>query len=83
MKKTCFTVFFAFLIAGVSLFSLEQTDTAKKQAIIQKFDPDLCQNGYAGSWTGACICFDGYHGKYCEKKKNLALLREREREREK
>lgn len=22
------------------------------------FEPDLCQNGYAGSWTGACICYD-------------------------
>jgi hypothetical protein len=57
----------------LSVFVFLTTIGKKPTAIGTKtsFDPDLCQNGYAGSWTGACICFDDYHGKYCDKKKTL------------
>lgn len=47
------------IICYLAIFFI-QTDcfSSDRQQIIQTpFEPDLCQNGYAGSWTGACICF--------------------------
>lgn len=36
------------------------------------FEPDLCQNGYAGSWTGACICQNSnFSNTYCNEKSTL------------
>ena len=36
------------------------------------FEPDLCQHGYAGSWTGACICQNkNFADTYCNEKSDI------------
>ncbi len=40
------------------------------------FEPDLCQNGFAPSWGGACHCFNNeYTGRYCDEKAEGQLSR--------
>lgn len=67
--KNFFTYFvFFILIATLPLFFLQEKNELMSLAVKKNFDPSLCENGYAGSWTGACICFDNYEGRYCNKK---------------
>ena len=70
MKKF-FTYFvFFILIATLPLFFTQEKKELMDLAEKEKFDPSLCLNGYAGSWSGACICFENYEGRYCNKKIN-------------
>ena len=70
MKKF-FTYFvFFILIATLPLFFTQEKKELMDLAEKEKFDPSLCLNGYAGSWSGACICLENYEGRYCNKKIN-------------
>ncbi len=65
MKKF-FTYFvFFILIVALPLFFPQEKNKLMDLSEKEKFDPSRCLNGYAGSWSGACICFENYEGRYC------------------
>ena len=68
MKKFFAYLIFFILIATLPLFFFQKKNELASFVEKEKFDPSLCQQGYAGSWSGACICFENYEGRYCDKK---------------
>lgn len=64
-------LFFFLIITTVGLIGLNKKDTGLYNVEETSFDPNLCQNGFAGSWSGACICFKGYTGRYCDSRTSL------------
>lgn len=74
MKKFFAYLIFFILIAILPLFFPHPKNELKALAEKEKFDPSLCQQGYAGSWSGACICFESYKGRYCDRKADYSSL---------
>lgn len=68
-------LFLILLVTSISTYAQAQTSkesiskTQDIQIIQSSFEPDLCQNGFAGSWTSGCVCQDKVNmpNRYCIK----------------
>lgn len=67
MKNFLFVLFIFFHAFLANAEEISPPQTKEMHIITSAFEPDLCLNGYAGSWTGACICFQkgAYPNRYC------------------
>lgn len=72
MKKIYHTLQSIILLLCICCFLIPSNILANTNIINKPFEPDLCQNGFAPSWGGACRCFEPnkYTGRYCDEKTN-------------